>query len=102
MPTTKTALRSVGPNETPPKKPAEKLSVADAAKTGDQKALLEAMRDRIALAVTDPKCPPRDLAALTKRLDDIAEKLKALELQAAEEAKDDGSIPDEAWDAEAL
>lgn len=97
----KPPLSVVGPDDPPPKK-APKLTVADAAATGDQRALLEAMRDRIARAVTDETCPPRDLAALTKRLDDIAEKLKALELQEAEEAQDGGPTADEAWDEEAL
>lgn len=98
----KPPLSVVGPDDTPPKAKKKQLTVAEAAVSGDQRSLLEAMRDRIALAVTDPKCPPRDLAALTKRLDDIAEKLKALELQEAEEAHDAGPTPDEAWDDQAL
>ena len=64
-------LRAVAPDEAPPRQP----TVAEAAKSGDHRALLVAMRDRVALAVQDPKCPPRDLAALTRRLNEIAKDL---------------------------
>ena len=84
-------LRAVKPGETPaPKKP---QTVAEAAKTGDHKALLIAMRDRIAVTVADTDCPPRDLAALTRRLNEIAKELRALEL--AEEQEADESVPDD-------
>jgi len=59
------------------------------------------MRQRIATAVQDPSCPPRDLAALTRRLQDIAAEIKALDALAAEEEAD-SDIGDGAWDAEAL
>jgi hypothetical protein len=97
-------LRAVQPGETKarPSRAKKKLDVAQAAASGDQRQLLEAMRDRIAVTVTDPHCPPRDLASLTKRLADIAEQLKALELQEAEEVHADGPTPDEAWNEEAL
>lgn len=89
-------LRAVKPDEKPaPKKP---QTVAEAAKTGDHKALLVAMRDRIALTVADPECPPRDLAALTRRLNEIAKDIRAMDLAAQQEA--DERVPDdEAFDA---
>ena len=93
-------LRAVKPGDAPPRRKAQ--TVAEAAATGDQRALLVAMRDRIAKAVADESCPPRDLASLTKRLDDIAEKLKAIDAQAEEESADGGPVADEEWDAEAL
>lgn len=68
-------LRAVKPGENAAPK---KLSVAEAAASGDQLATLIATRDRVATAVSDPRCSPRDLAALTKRLDDIIEKIKTL------------------------
>ena len=84
-------LRAVKPDETPaPKKP---QTVAEAAKTGDHKALLVAMRDRIALTVADPDCPPRDLAALTRRLNEIAKDIRAMDLAAQQEA--DERVPDD-------
>lgn len=63
-------------------------SVEDAARTGDHRALLVSMRDRIAEAVTDSKCPPRDLASLTKRLQDIANAIEAIDAREANESPD--------------
>ena len=97
----KQALRAVKPGETAPKPPKRKLTVAEAAASGDQLATLVATRDRVAVAITDPKCSPRDLAALTKRLDDIIEKVKTL--QAAVEAGDEGETDvDDSFDASAI
>lgn len=96
----KPALRAVGDGEAAPRK----QSVADAAASGDHRALLVAMRERIAKTVSDPNCPPRDLAALTRRLQDIAKEIDAIDLRARQESKEDadGSAPDETWDEEAL
>jgi hypothetical protein len=94
----KVPLRSVSPDETQVSKP---KSVAEAAAGGDHGELLVAMRERIAKTVSDPNCPPRDLAALTRRLQEIAKELEALEARAKEEA-DERVTPDEEWDAEAL
>ena len=60
------ALRAVKPGETPA--PKKKQTVEQAATSGTHRDLLVAMRDRIAQAVSSPDCPPRDLAALTRRL----------------------------------
>ena len=68
-------LRAVTADEKAPKAP---KSVAQAAK-GSQRELLVAMRDRIATAVTNPDCPPRDLASLTKRLADIAKEIESID-----------------------
>lgn len=51
--------------------------VAEAARSGTTRELLVAMRDRIAQTVEDPSCPPRELAALTKRLQDIVRDIEA-------------------------
>lgn len=93
----KPQLRPVQPGETQPKR---KLTVAEAAATGDQLATLIATRDRIAVAVSSDKCSPRDLAALTKRLDDIIEKIKTLE--GADAHGDDDEAIDVAFDASAI
>lgn len=77
-------------------------SVKDAATSGDHRALLVAMRDRIAATVSDPKCPPRDLASLTRRLQDIAREIEQIDLRAKEDGDDGSASPDEAWDEEAL
>jgi hypothetical protein len=61
------------------------------------------MRERIAKADSSPDCPPRDLAALTRRLQDIAKEIEAIELRAKEEGVDaDEAAPSEAWDPQAL
>lgn len=91
-------LRAVGPGETPPRK----LSISEAASKGTHRELLTAMRDRIATAVQDTKCPPRDLAALTRRLQEIAREIEAIDVHAAEEAKEGNAVLDEAWGTEAL
>lgn len=92
-------LRVVEPGE----KQAEKLSVQQAAATGDHRALLVAMRERIARTVSDPDCPPRDLASLTRRLQDISKEIEALDLRAKEEGADAADVAeDEEWSAEAL
>lgn len=91
-------LRAVTPDEKPARR---KMTVDKAASDGDRLDLLIAMRDRIAKAVTDDKCPPRDLAALTKRLDDIADKIAVLEA-AAEDEDADSHADDEEFDASAI
>lgn len=78
----KKTLRSVAPDEVAPK--AAPKSVAQAAK-GTQRELLVAMRDRIATAVTNPDCPPRDLAALTKRLADIAKEIESIDMRSTDD-----------------
>jgi hypothetical protein len=92
-------LRSVAAGEVPV---AEKLTVAAAAASGSHRKLLVAMRERIARAVSDPDCPPRDLASLTRRLQDIAREVEALDLRAKQEARENGAAADEEWDPEAL
>jgi len=74
-------------------------TVAEAAASGDHLALLKSMRERIAEAISGPECPPRDLASLTRRLQDIAKDIKALEAEAAQEAAQ-GESPDETLDSE--
>jgi len=92
-------LRAVEPGEVS----ARKLSVAEAAASGDHRSLLVAMRERIARTVSNPDCPPRDLAALTRRLQDISKEIEALDLRAREEGSDaDDVAEDEEWTAEAL
>lgn len=77
------ALRAVSPGE---KAPAKKLqTVSQAAKSGTKRDLLVAMRDRVATAVTDPDCPARELASLTKRLGDIAKEIEAIDARGVDD-----------------
>lgn len=93
-------LRAVTDGEKP-ERPKPK-TVAEAAELGDNRALLVAMRERIARTVSDPDCPPRDLAALSRRLQDIAKEIEQIDLRARQEAREDVVSEDEEWDAEAL
>lgn len=92
-------LRAVAPDEKPAPR---KLNVSQAAESGDHRALLVSMRDRIAQTVANPDCPPRDLAALTRRLQDIAREIATLDARAQDEGEVlDGDV-DDAYDAEAI
>ena len=83
--------------------PAKPKSVTEAATAGTHKELLVAMRARIAEAVEHPNTPARDLAALTKRLADVAREIEALEAREAEEVSDRGSeVEDGTFDASAV
>lgn len=94
----KAPLRAVKAGEAPLKP----KTVAEAAQGGNHRELLVAMRERIARTVSDPDCPPRDLAALTRRLQDIAKEIETIDLRAKEEALEDGVTADEEWNEEAL
>jgi hypothetical protein len=95
-------LRAVKPEDSPTPAPAKRQNVAQAAASGDHRALLVAMRERIAQAVSDPDCPPRDLAALTRRLQDIAKEIEGIDLRAKEEGGDASNVEDGAFDASAV
>ncbi|MDI1289999.1 MAG: hypothetical protein PSX37_08650 [bacterium] len=72
--------------------------MAEAAAKGSRRDLMVAMRDRIALAVSDPKCPPRDLASLTRRLDAIAAEIESIDLRAQEEGSESDAADDDTFD----
>jgi hypothetical protein len=78
--------------------PAKRKNVAEAAAGGSRRELLVAMRDRIAKAVADPDCPPRDLASLSRRLQDIAKDIDTLDLAESEEKSVVVSTDDDDWD----
>lgn len=71
-------LRAVGDGETPPS-PEKVKSISQAARDGSERELLVAIRDRIAETVERADCPPRDLASLTKRLQDIRKEIAMLD-----------------------
>lgn len=96
----KPALSVVKPGS--PEPPAAKLTVSQAAESGVRRDLLVAMRDRIARTVESPDCPPRDLAALTRRLVEIAREIESIDLAERQEAERGGRVEDEAFDASAV
>lgn len=99
MPTRKTQLRAVSPDEKAV--PVKPKTVSEAADTGSTRDLLVAMRTRIAKAVEDPDTPARDLAALTKRLVEVVRDIEAIDAR-EDEAGDGGEVADEEFDAAAI
>lgn len=61
--------------------------VTSAARKGDPRQVQEALRDRLALAIDDPKTSSRDLAALTRRLQEVVDRLAEDDARRADEAK---------------
>lgn len=47
----------------------------------DRLSLLRRMHERVEAAVFDAETPPRDLAALTRRLMEISKEIESIELQ---------------------
>lgn len=91
-------LRAVGPDEAPP----ARKSITQAAAGGTHRELLVAMRARVATAVEDVNCPPRDLAALTRRLQELAKEIEAIDAREADEAKQGDEATDGKFDAAAI
>ncbi len=92
-------LRAVTETDKPERR---KHTVTSAIEEGDQLDALYASRRRIAKAIDDDRTSPRGLAALTKRFDDIDDKIRTLELQAKVDHADSGPAADEAFDSSAL
>ena len=92
-------LRAVAPDETPLRP--RQMTVTSAAADGTHRDLLVAMRDRIARTVEDSGCPPRDLAALTRRLMEIAREIEAIDAM-GQEGEGAAATPDEPLDASAV
>ena len=85
-------LRAVKPGEKVEN--AKPKTVTQAAAGGNTRELLIAMRDRIAVAVEDPTTPARDLAALTKRLSDVALSIAAIDAASDQEADNAPEVED--------
>lgn len=94
-------LRAVAPNEKPhPKAPA----TIKAAVEGDERALLVAMRKKIAAEI-DGGVPPHTLAPLMRQLRELDKEIRSLDVRDKEESNDHrGSTEDtsEAFDASAV
>ena len=96
----KAPLRAVEPGE---KAPARPKSVTEAASDGTTRELLVAMRGRIAKAVEDPNTPARDLAALTKRLMEVARDIEAIDAREDQDAQEAAvEAPSKSFDASAV
>ena len=94
------ALRAVPAPESPAEaRSAAPMSVAQAAESGTERELLVAMRSRIATAVDNPETAARDLASLTKRLNEVVRDIKAIDAREKQEGSESGSTADEDWSA---
>lgn len=85
--------------------PAKPLSVSEASERGDQLAELRAMARVIARHLDNPNTLARDLAALTRRMTEISDRIKTLEEQQAEYvegAVDDDGVNDRPFRLEAI
>lgn len=96
-----TATKAPVKKSTPPEPPKPK-TVTQAARAGTTRELLEATRDRIAMAVENPNTPPRDLAALTKRLMETVREIEAYDARESQEAGSHAEVGDAAFDASAI
>lgn len=76
-------LRAVLADEVPPVKAPQ--TIAEASEAGSTLDELRLMRARIARTLDDPNCPPRDLAALSRRLIEIGKEITAIESRAQED-----------------
>ena len=56
----------------------KKNAISSAAQKGDHVATLQALRDRLAVAIDDEDTPPRDLAALSRQLTQVMRELEGL------------------------
>jgi hypothetical protein len=73
-------------------------TVKAAADSGTRRDLLVALRARIASDIDSPNTPPRDLAALSRRLLEIAREVEALDAEAgSDDIGEAASTPDERW-----
>ncbi|AXQ53025.1 hypothetical protein SEA_RANDO14_5 [Mycobacterium phage Rando14] len=72
-----------------------------AEKTSDRLAELRKLHGRISTAVFDEDTPPRDLAALSRRLMEISKEIETIELQRLQNGETSADVPaDEAFDGE--
>lgn len=61
------------------------LTLIEAVEASDTRAVLGALQLRIARTIQDPTTPPRDLAALSRRLMEISRDIEALDAADAED-----------------
>jgi hypothetical protein len=82
--------------------PVKAKTVSEAAADGDRRELLVALRTRVAKSVENTDTPARDLASLTRRLQEIAKEIDAIDLADSEERSVVANTDDDAWDSSAI
>ena len=87
-------------DKTPRRPRVTRKTVKTAADSGDRRALLIALRARIAADIDNPNTPPRDLAALSRRLLEIVKDIEALDAEARlDDIGEAAGTADERWSA---
>jgi len=90
-------LRAVSDGETAPKTP---KTIHEAASSGDLRATLAKLRDRLSKTLDDVNTPPRDLAALSRRFLEVVREIDEIDSRRKQEASEDGEAAgDEKWTA---
>ena len=104
----KATLRVVTDDDQPttkaPRRTAKSKTVAQAAKNGTRLELLEAMRDRIASALSKTDCPTKDLSPLTRRLQELERDIESAKAEKTDPSvdPDDDDEVDDTFDPEDL
>jgi hypothetical protein len=93
-------LRVAVPGETAVKP--KKLTVVQAAAEGSHRAMLVALRARVAAAVQAPNCNPVALAALSRQLVLLSKELSVIDARAEDDEAGDAAPPDEAFTGDAV
>ena len=94
----KAPLRAVSADEKAPARAPK--TIAEAASSGDLRATLAKLRDRLSRTLDDPNTPPRDLAALSRRFLEVVREIDEIDARAEQEAAEDAdSFPDDDWEA---
>ena len=95
-------LRAVKPGDETAQRRRRPPTIVEAAASGDERALLVALRERVAKTVSDAGCPPRDLAALSRRLQELSRDIAGLDAvkRCVDEAV--GAAGDDRWDDSAI
>lgn len=94
-----TRLRAVADGE----KPAgpRTMAVDVAAREGTDLEFLMSIRDRVATQVADPTCPARELASLTRRLEEVRKLINAEKARLSDESGG-VDVEDGEFDADAI
>jgi hypothetical protein len=90
-------LRPVQPDERV-EVPQKRLTVTEAAQQGDHRAMLFALRDRLAQSVASTSTNPVALAALTRQMVLISKELSVISAREDDAVGEAAQTPDEAWD----
>ena len=83
-------------------KTAKPMTILQAAEADDRLAELVAMRRRLAKALDDPNCPPRDMAALSRRQLEIGREIEAMKAVAGRDGDGEQPAEDEELDPAAI